>query len=211
MSFPFFEHWKKRNSDIWWMFPASLSNCSFLVQRNNLRNAFSTRNLFSTFFLIEWWKFGFSWVFIRIPFKSFSLRQKWSFGERFVLSKLPGKNFKNLSQNIFGFPTNVFLRNVKNVFHMSRGIVRSFLEKECFFNVCGLWAKKLKQFGKSVIGKVVKLSLTCPKHSSFEFVVEKKNKVPLILRQGAIKISDSSTEISNRIVKLALWVTGGKI
>ena len=126
MSFPFFEHWKKRNSDIWWMFPASLSNCSFLVQRNNLRNAFSTRNLFSTFFLIEWWKFGFSWVFIRIPFKSFSLRQKWSFGERFVLSKLPGIKFKKLSQNVFGFLTNIFLRNVKSVFHMSRGILRSF-------------------------------------------------------------------------------------
>ena len=124
--FSLFRTLKERNSDILWMFPASLSNRSFLVQRNNLRKAFSTRNLFSTFFLIEWWKFGFSWVFFRRLFKSFSLRQKWSFGERFVLSKLPGKNFRKLSQNNFGFPTNVFFRNVKSVFHMSRGIVRSF-------------------------------------------------------------------------------------
>ena len=74
-----------------------------------------------------------------------------------------------------------------------------------------LWtlSKKMKHFGKSFIGKVVKLSFTCPKQQFIRICRWKKNKISLVLRQGAMEISDGSTEFSNRIVKLALWVTGG--
>ena len=205
--FPFLNTEKKKFRIFGGCFPQVSQNCSFRVQRNILWKAFSTRSLFSTFFLIEWSKFGFSWVFFRRLFKSFSLRQKWSFGEKFVLSKLPGKNFRKLSQNKFGFPTNVFFRNVKSVFHMSRGIVRSFFGERVLLQRLWTLSKKDEAVGQKWYRQGCEVEFDVSKAQFIRICRWKKNKVSLILRQGAIKISDGSTEISNRIVKLALWVT----
>ena len=126
MSFPFLNIERKKFRIFGGCFPQVSQNCSFRVQRNILWKAFSARNSFSKFSLLAWWKFDFSWVFFQEIFQKIFFTSKVVFWERFVLSKLPGIKFKKLSQNVFGFLTNIFLRNVKSVFHMSRGILRSF-------------------------------------------------------------------------------------
>ena len=185
----FLENCEKK-SVLWRRFSTGFSKLQFLCPEEQFEECLSIEK-FVFNILFNWqWKFSFSLEFIRSVFKSFSFRLKKYFGEQIVFFLNPAKNFGSCAK-VFSDFSQVICPGMSKVLSTCP-VQRKFWgvlpgEKECFFNICGLWAKKMKLFGKSVIGKVVKLSFTCPKKQFIRTCRWKKNKISLVLRQRSNK------------------------